>query len=564
MSDKTAKGTDYRWIGKRPVRHDGVDKVTGRAQYGADFDLPGMLYGRALRSPVAHGVIKSIDTSAARALDGVKDVITGADLPEVSSEGQIEGEAPASVRDTAHNVIARRKVHYHGHTVAAVAATSPSIAEEALKLIKVEIESLPVVLDVMEACSPDAPLIEEHQHTNGDTGSPPSNIASTNTFEDGDLEQGFEEADVIVEHEFDSGTVHQGYIETHACMAEAKENGEITLWVSSQGHFSIRDATAQVLAIEPSRIKAIAAEIGGGFGGKTTVYLEPLAVLMAQRTGQPVKMVMTRDEVFRGTGPAPGSHTRIRMGATSDGRITAVDCDLWFEAGGYPGSAVGAAMMALIAPYDVKNFRIVGYDVLVNKPKSHAYRAPGAPNAAHASEVVIDEICEQIGMDPLEFRLKNAARKGTKAPYGPVFPEIGMVETVQAALEHPHYQAPLGANQGRGRGVRLLDERRRRRYRASFGAAGRQGDAGHRTARHRRLARRPRHGGGGRVADRRERRAAVDRRHRLDRLQRRHRRQQYRLLRRGGGIRGGAQADRRRQAAGRGDLGSEGRRRGVA
>ena len=450
MSKTTTDNTTFRWIGKRPVRHDGVDKVTGRAQYGADFNLPGMLHGKVLRSTCAHGRIIAIDTSAARALDGVKDVITGADLPEVSAEGQIEGEAPASVRDTAHNVIARRKVHYHGHAVAAVAATTPAIAEAALKLIEVEYEELPVVLDVMEACSPGAPLIEEGQHTNGDTSSPPSNIAKQNVFERGDLERGFEAADVIIEHEFDSATVHQGYIETHACMAEAKENGEITLWVSSQGHFSIRDATAQVLAIEPSRIKAIAAEIGGGFGGKTTVYLEPLAVLMAQRTGSPVKMVMTRDEVFRGTGPAPGSHTRIRMGATRDGCITAVDCDLWFEAGGYPGSAVGAAMMALISPYDVKNFRIVGYDVLVNKPKSHAYRAPGAPNAAHASEIVIDEICEQIGMDPLAFRLKNAAKKGTRAPYGPVFPEIGMVETVQAAMDHPHYQAPLGANQGRG------------------------------------------------------------------------------------------------------------------
>ena len=450
MSDTTTTSPAYRWIGKRPIRHDGIDKVTGRAQYGADYHLPGMLYGKALRSTFAHARIKSIDTSAARALDGVKDVITGADFPEVSAEGQIEGEAPASVRDTAHNVIARDKVRYHGHAIAAVAATSAAIADAALKLIEVEYEPLPVVLDVMEACGADAPLIDESLHTNDDAATAPSNIAKRNVFEGGDLEQGFAAADVIIEQEFDSGTVHQGYIETHACMARATESGEITLWVSSQGHFSIRDSAAQVLGIEPSLIKAIPAEIGGGFGGKTTVYLEPMAILMAQRTGQPVQMVMTRDEVFRGTGPAPGSHTRIRMGATRDGRITATDCELWFEAGGFPGSAVGAAMMALIAPYDVANFRIVGYDVLVNKPKSHAYRAPGAPNAAHASECVIDEICEQINMDPLEFRLKNAAKKGTKAPYGPVYPEIGMVETVQAALDHPHYKAPLGPNQGRG------------------------------------------------------------------------------------------------------------------
>ena len=450
MSDTMTAKPDYRWIGKRPIRHDGVDKVTGRAQYGADFSLPGMLYGKALRSTCAHARIKSIDTRAARALDGVKDVITAADFPEVSAEGQIDSEAPASIKDTAHNVIARGKVRYHGHTVAAVAAVSPAIADAALKLIAVEYEPLPVVLDVMEASAADAPLIDESLRTNGEAGAAPSNVASRNVFEGGDLDRGFAAAEVIFEREFDSATVHQGYIETHACMARATESGEITLWVSSQGHFSIRDSAAQVLAIEPSLIRAIPAEIGGGFGGKTTVYLEPLAILMAQRTGHPVKMVMSRDEVFRGTGPAPGSHTRIRMGATRDGRITAVDCELWFEAGGFPGSAVGAAMMALIAPYEVANFRIVGYDVLVNKPKSHAYRAPGAPNAAHASECVIDEICEEIKMDPLQFRLKNAARKGTKAPYGPVFPEIGMVETVQAALDHPHYRTPLGPNQGRG------------------------------------------------------------------------------------------------------------------
>ena len=450
MSDTNTPPATYRWIGTSPIRHDGIDKVTGRAQYGADYNLPGMLYGKVMRSSYAHARIKAIDTSAARALDGVKAVITGADFPTLGGAGQLEGETPANVWDTARNVLARDKVRYHGHAVAAVAATSATIAEAALKLIEVDYEPLPVVLDVMEACRSDAPLIDEAQHTNQDAATPPSNVASRNEFAGGDLTAGFAAADIIVEREFDSGTVHQGYIEPHACTARAAENGEITLWVSSQGHFAIRDASAQVLGMEPSRITVIPAEIGGGFGGKTTVYLEPLAIRLAQQAGLPVKMVMTREEVFRATGPGPGSHTRIRMGATRDGRITAVDCDLWFEAGGFPGSAVSAAMMSLIAPYDVANYRIVGYDVLVNKPKSAAYRAPGAPNAAHASECVIDEICSQIGRDPLEFRLKNAARKGTKAAYGPVYQEIGMAETVQAALEHPHYQAPLGANQGRG------------------------------------------------------------------------------------------------------------------
>ena len=242
------------------------------------------------------------------------------------------------------------KVRYHGHPIAAVAATSNSIAEEALKLIKVEYEPLPVILDVMEAVKADSPLIDEKLRTNDDPSLPASNIAKTNIFKSGNIEKGFEEADVVLEKEFDSGTVHQGYIEPHACVARFTEGGEILLWVSSQGHFSLRDQSAQLLGLEPSQIKAIAAEIGGGFGGKTKVYLEPLAILMSKLTGQPVKMVMSREEVFRATGPGPGSHTRIKMGVTKEGQITAVDCNIWMEAGAFPGSAFGAAFWGRLFP----------------------------------------------------------------------------------------------------------------------------------------------------------------------------------------------------------------------
>ena len=434
----SSTATAYRVLGTRPVRHDGVEKVTGRANYGADFNLPGMLHGKILRSPHAHARIRSIDAGAALALDGVFAVVTGEDFP-----------AGAGSPVTAEVIMCRGHVRYEGHAVAAVAAASPTIADRALDLIKVDYEVLPHVTDVVEAAR-GAVIIDPELRTDGDESAPPSNVSNTDVFHAGDPEAGFAAADVIIEHEFDSATIHQGYIEPHACVARRTEEGQILLWVSSQGHFAIRDLTAAQLGIGPSQIKTIPAEIGGGFGGKTTVYLEPVAIRLAEKSGRPVKMVMSRAEVFTSSGPAPGSHIRLKMGATGDGRITAVDAELWYESGSFPGPLMGLGMMCLTAPYEIENYHVKGYNVLVNKPFMRPYRAPLAPNAAHATETIIDEICERIGMDKIEFRLKNAARKGTKAAYGPVYPEIGMVATLEAAKAHPHYSAPLGPNQGRG------------------------------------------------------------------------------------------------------------------
>ena len=437
MSDTATK---YRVVGTRPVRHDGVDKVTGRANYGADLHLPGMLHGKVLRSPHAHARIRSIDTSAAAALEGVFAVVTGDDFPR---EPVDKGNHQAQV------VMCRGHVRYAGHAVAAVAATTPTIADRALDLIKVDYEVLPHVTDVMEAANGTV-IIDPDLRTNGDASAPPSNISSTDVFEAGDLEAGFAAADVVIEHEFDSATIHQGYIEPHACVARHSEDGQAMLWVSSQGHFAMRDQSAGVLGIRPSQIKSIPAEIGGGFGGKTGVFLEPVAILLSKKSGRPMKMVMSRAEVFTSTGPAPGSHIRLKLGATREGRITAVETHMWYESGGFPGGLLACGMFSVTSAYDLENYYIKGYNVISNKPYMRPYRAPLAPNAAQAMETTIDEVCEQIGMDPLEFRLKNAAKKGTKASYGPVFPEIGMVATLEAARAHPHYTAPLGPNQGRG------------------------------------------------------------------------------------------------------------------
>ena len=442
----------FKWVGTRPIRPDGVDKVTGRALFGADRTPPGTLYGRVLRSPHAHARIRGIDTSEALALSGVKAVLTGADLPVLAKGAKGAGEGPADLRDLSRNVMARDKALYHGHAVAAVAATSSEIAAEAIRRIRVDYEPLPPVLDVLEAMKPEAPLLHDDLYTEGVDPAPerPSNIAKRGVFQRGDLAVGFANARAVAEREFRTETVHQAYIEPHAAVAEVAEDGQATLWCCTQGPFMVRSFCASVLELPIAKIKVIPSEIGGGFGGKTTVYLEPVAIALARKAGRPVKLVMSREEVFRATGPAPGSAIRAKIGADAEGRITAAQIWMAYEAGAFPGSPVQLGMMTVLAPYDLEHFHIEGYDVVVNKPKTTAYRAPGAPMAAFAVESVIDELARELGIDPVEMRLRNAAREGTEAPYGPRYLRIGYVETLEATKAHPHYRAPLPPNRGRG------------------------------------------------------------------------------------------------------------------
>ena len=446
------ESNEYKWVGKRVVRPDGPDKVTGRANFGADFHLPGMLVGRVLRSPHAHAKIKSIDTSKAEALPGVKAVITSADLPEIGPKERGAGEVPVVFRDLSSNVMARDKVLYDGHAVAAVAASSAAIADEALKLIEVDYEVLPHVLDAREAMQDDAPVLHEDIFTKGVDPKPekPSNVTQRFEFALGDTDAGFKDADVIVENDYTSQAVHQGYIEPHACVASTSEDGMTTLWGSSQGQFMVRNYTSKLCGMEISKLRVIPAEIGGGFGGKTTVYLEPLAVVLSKKSGKPVKLVMTRDEVMRGTGPTSGGHAYAKIGAKKDGTIVAAELTMEYEAGAFKGSPVQFGCMTGYAPYDIPNVKAVGYDVVVNRPKVAAYRAPGAPVAALAVESTLDMLANELKMDPIELRQKNAAKEGTQAAYGPKFNQIGFEETLIAAKKHPMYQKQLGPNQGRG------------------------------------------------------------------------------------------------------------------
>lgn len=446
-------GRRYKVIGTRPIRHDGVDKVTGRAKYGADIRLTGLLYGVILRSPHAHAKIKSIDVSKAAALPGVRAVVTHKDLREPGSRVVELGEGAVNLRHLSNNVLAADKVLYRGHAVAAVAADNIHIAEEATRLIKVDYEPLPAVLDVVDAMKPGSPLLHDDLVTDemGQKGTTASNIAKHFRFDKGDIEKGFAAAKHIVEREFHTATVHQGYIEPHNATAMWNADGHITVWTSTQGTFTTRQQTAELVDVPISHVKVVPMEIGGGFGGKIRVYVEPVAAILSKRTGRPVKVVMTRSDVFEGTGPTPGSSLKVKLGVDDKGKITAAQASLAFEAGAYPGSPVGAGAMCILACYDIPNARVDGYDVVVNKPQTSAYRAPGATNAAFAMETVVDEICEKAGIDPLEFRLKNGSREGTRRVDGPVFPRIGMIESVEAAKNSQHWKTPLtGKHRGRG------------------------------------------------------------------------------------------------------------------
>jgi CO/xanthine dehydrogenase Mo-binding subunit len=448
----TTEGThQFRVIGTRPIRHDGVEKVTGAARYGADYAFPGMLFGRVLRSPHAHANIKSINSDKARALPGVKAVVTAADLPELEDRIEQGGELPINLHHLSANILARGKVLYDGHAVAAVAATSPHIAEEALRLIEVDYEVLPPAMTVEDAMAPGAPILLPALRNKEDGPNKQTNVAAHIQFKRGDVKDGFSKADFVIERTFKTAMVHQGYIEPHNAVGIYNADGHATIYCSTQGSFVVRSLSAAVLGIPEGKIRVVPAEIGGGFGGKTTIYLEPLSVLLSQKTGHPVKLTMNRAEVLRASGPTSGGTIRCKMGATKNGKIVAAEIWMAYEAGGFPGSPVPMGAMCIVAPYDIPNILIDAYDVVVNRPKTAAYRAPGATNAAFASETIINEIAEKCGIDQCDIRILNGAHEGTPQTAGPPYKRIGMIETVEAIKNSPHYKSKLeGKNRGRG------------------------------------------------------------------------------------------------------------------
>lgn len=440
----------YSTIGTRPRRFDAREKIVGNAKFGADSTFQRSLWGKILRSPHAHARIISINTDDAAALLGVRAVITSADFPTITPGSAFDSQNHRFSRD---NVLAGRKALYMGHAIAAVAADTREIADRAVDLIRVEYEILPAVVDVLEATEDDAPLLHQDLLTDslGTEASRPSNIASHLQHELGDPEEGFSQADVVVEREFRSATVHHTYIEPHAATVEWRRDDQILVWTTTQGVFTIRGQLAELLQHPQGQILVTPSEIGGGFGGKIASYIEAPAALLSKKASLPVRIVMSRSDEFLATGPTSGTRIKIKMGARNDGKITAACAELFYEAGAYPGSPVGSGAALIFACYDIPNGRIDGYDIVVNKPRTTAYRAPGATPPAFVSEQVIDELAEKTGIDPLQFRMLNVATNGTRRIDSSVHTSINCKKVLEAVAGHDHYRSKVeGEHVGRG------------------------------------------------------------------------------------------------------------------
>jgi CO/xanthine dehydrogenase Mo-binding subunit len=460
MSDGEIASRPHRVVGQRLPRVDARERVIGAARYPADIALPGMVHARHLRSPHAHARIRRIDTSRASALRGVLAVVTAADFVDVPIGASIPmGETGYDMWMVAQINMARHRVYWVGQPVAAVAAVDPHVAEAALALIEVDYEPLPAVLDIGSAIAPDAPVLHEHVFTKGVEPRPrmPSNVCSRTVIARGDAQAALAGAAATARIGVRVDTAHQGYLEPQAVVAEVDANGFATVWASTQGQFTAELMIAAMLGLPMSRLKVVPLEIGGGFGGKIAIHGEAVAVRLAQKSRRPVKLVLSREEVLQGgSGPPAAVLVDVTVGAAKDGGLVAIDGTYRLDAGGLPGLSPSLVMQASAALYQTPNLNLQGYDVVTNKPRTEAYRAPVGIQAAFAMEQAMDMLCQRLGMDPLAFRLRNAAVTGGTMPIGTPFPAIGLTTILEQVRAHACWRDPLPEGPGlRGRGLAL-------------------------------------------------------------------------------------------------------------
>ncbi len=464
--------SEYSVIGKRLPRVDALEKVTGAAQYGADVQLPGMLHGKFVRSKHPHAKILRIDTSEAEKLPGVRAIVTQEDV------------------ESGRRVFASDKALYLGEPIAAVAATDPDIAEEAADLVKIDYEVLSVVQDVTAAIKSSAPRLHSDDTKDGPTrrairaklkkleddqsqehGAEVAalnaqlgdlqdeiyyNISAETHSAIGDAEKGFAESNLVVEDTYIIPRVHQTYMEPHVSVADVDSTGKVTVWASTQGPFAIRSGIAGTLGISLNQINVIATTMGGGFGGRFGVALTHVpAVLLSQKTGRPVKLQMSREEEFIDGRPAPGCVVKLKTGVTNDGRILARQALAFWDSGSVSGASIGSTIRVR-GVYKIPHLKVDAYGVYTNKSGTAAYRAPGTPQVAFAGESQLDDIARQLGMDAVEFRLKNMRREGDPIPGGGQRgglkePKVGYKETLKAVADAVDWKNRMkGPNQGWG------------------------------------------------------------------------------------------------------------------
>jgi CO/xanthine dehydrogenase Mo-binding subunit len=438
---------DVRGIGLRIPRPDAPEKVAGRTQYVGDLQLPNMLHARLLRSPHAHARIKRIDTSKAKALPGVRAILTATDIPTLEHGAKTRG----------HAIMAIDRAVFAGQPVAAIAADELAIADEALDLIEVDYDVLPAAVDPVKSMRSDAPRVAD-EGTEADTsealahsGIAPTeseqaqnapNVAQQSKLGRGDVAAGFAESDLILENTYHVPMVHQGYIEPHGAVADYNQaTGQVTVWATTQGSFNTRSEISDILHIPESTIKVIPLECGGGFGAKIRALVEPITVLLSKATGRPVKYIMTRREELEAGMPAPSVTIKLKTGVKRDGTPLALQGETIIEAGAYSGAVLTMSGVFLASVYQWPNFEVTGYEVLTHKPSIAAYRAPMAPQTAFVIDSQMDHIARELGLDPAEYKLKHLEKGGDLMAHGQPWQVNGARECLQALMAHPLWKS---------------------------------------------------------------------------------------------------------------------------
>ena len=439
----------YNVVRESHPRLDAVEKVTGRTTYAADLYLPGMLMCKVLPSTRSHARIVSIDTSQAEQLPGVRAVVTGKDFPDVFF-------GSGAVRD--RRVMARDEVFYVGEPVAAVAADDELTATEALELVRVEYEDLEVVVDPLEAISPESPTVHPDSSSfEGRSFSMGGNNGALLEADRGDVDQAFQEADHIFEETYHSQSINQGFLEPMACVADSEPSGRLTVYASTQGPFQVRAQLADVLQVPMSRIKIVPMEMGGGFGAKLRLAFEAFPAILTMKTGRPVKLINTREEVFTLNGPRLPTTMYLKTGVSADGRIMAREAYSVFDMGAYVGAGPNSGVSHAVGPYAVPNFKLRSYGIYTNKIWVGSYRASGVADVTFAVESHMDSVAHQMGMDPMDFRIKNVVKEGDTSVTGAVIPRNGLMETLLAVKER--MGLPRKLEQGHGVGIALCEWR---------------------------------------------------------------------------------------------------------
>ncbi|HRA32884.1 MAG TPA: xanthine dehydrogenase family protein molybdopterin-binding subunit [Thermomicrobiales bacterium] len=459
-------GSKQRVIGQRTRRADAPPKLMGQEHYTGDLRLPGMLHARPVLSVAAHARIVGIDSSSALAVEGVIAVLTAADLPF----------APQGGPPRASESLAKSEIVFAGQPVALVLAETPVAAAIAAELVEVDIEELPAVVDIDAAIALDSPLARVitsmtedaaeaamHGIAAGGAQKEPverlsANVSGRTHLKMGDIAAGLAAADAIAEGVFETAWIHQGYIEPQTCVAAPDGMGGVVVHASTQGMFRTRQVVAQTLGLSEEKVRLVAMPVGGAFGGKFGL-IEPLTAAAALAVGRPVRLELTRTEDFLASNPAPAGKIEVRVGATRDGKVTAVQGHLLWDTGAYPGSPMSAAAFSIAGCYHFPNIDIRGYEVMTNRLGPGAYRAPGNPQGCFAIESVMDDLAGKLGIDPLEFRLKNVPSEGDPRPDGPAWPVIGITDCLLPLKDHPLWT---------GRGEAASSNRR---YREGVGIA---------------------------------------------------------------------------------------------